>query len=628
MSRVLVVDDEALTRTLVADSVRACGHEAVVEPSGEDALATFRRGRFDLVLTDVTMPGMDGIDLGLALHRWAAGTPVVLFSARDEASVTADCERRGLRPTVFLQKPLTPAQIAGALAPLLPAAAAPQSARVAGLLADDGEVEWLDRAGGSAEDLSALRLLFVATRQKATGELRADSDAGTVTIGVRAGEVVAIDGIAGLFHTLQLPDAPGELIAGIAHAMSRGVPLDACLTAASQGLAQWLSDAYEAPQGDVSWTSNWAPNPGSIPIPGGVSRWYAHILAQRSLTRLEAKWQPRAQTAVERRIPGDTPETTWGLDAVALRVHRLAGEARTVRGLLDEASNGDEPRRVAALRALDLLHSFGLVTLGPERSGQASVTPPPTAPVVDPRVVELREAAQHLKGLKPTEVLGLSDTGAITEQDVAVAFRTTSLRFHPDTFFGAPPEVRSVAERCFSIVNEAHAALREPNALAALNKLREGAPTTAAAPGERDPAAARLAFRKGEAFWRGRDPRSADPHFQQAAALDPKTWPYVFYAIQSGYGAKRLSLTEAIAALDAIILLDPVREAELHAVAATLFRSNNNEAEAQARFKRALKLDPANRDALRDARLIASRGTQASTTPTLAERISGLFKRK
>jgi tetratricopeptide (TPR) repeat protein len=114
----------------------------------------------------------------------------------------------------------------------------------------------------------------------------------------------------------------------------------------------------------------------------------------------------------------------------------------------------------------------------------------------------------------------------------------------------------------------------------------------------------------------------------EAAALDPTTWPYVFYAIQSGYGSKRLTVAQAIAAVDALIILDPVREAELHVFAAILFRTNNNEPQALARFKRALKLDPANRDALRDERLIATRGGNTSGTPTLGERISGFFKRK
>lgn len=627
MSRVLVVEIEALSRAQVADSVRACGHEAVVAASGEDALAAFRRGFFDLVLTDVTMPGTDGIALGLALRRWAAATPVVLFSERDEASVLEDAETRGFLPTAFLPKPFDAIALSTVLTPLLPAIAGHPLPQSPGPLADDGAVDWLDRACGSAEDLSALRLLFVAMRQNATGQLMASTDTGTVTVGVKAGQVVAIDGIAGLFNALQLPDAPDDLTAGIHHALSRGVALDACLAAASQGLAQWLSDAYDTPQGDVSWTANWAPLPGSTPIPGNVSRWFASVLAQRSLTRLEAKWQPRAQTGVERRVPGDTPETTWGLDAVALRVHRIAGESRTVRALLDEASNGDEPRRIAALRALDLLHSLGLVTLGPDRARPADM-PKPAPPVIDPRVAELREASLHLKGLKPTEVLGIPDAGVVTEQDVAVAFRNTSLRFHPDTFFGAPPEVRSLAEHCFSIVNDAHAALREPSALAALNKLRAGAPAGAAVPGERDPAAARLAFRKGEPLWRVRDHRAADPHLMEAAALDPTTWPYVFYAIQSGYGSKRLSVAQAITALDALIILDPVREAEMHVVAAMLFRTSNNEPQALARFKRALKLDPANRDALRDERLIATRGGNTSGTPTIGERISGFFKRK
>ena len=119
MSRVLVVDDEALTRTLVADSVRACGHEAVVESSGEDALAAFRRGRFDLVLTDVTMPGMDGIEVCEAIRRTEGfqKTLICFLTARNEDySQIAGLEAGG---DDYVTKPIKPKVILSRISAIL-----------------------------------------------------------------------------------------------------------------------------------------------------------------------------------------------------------------------------------------------------------------------------------------------------------------------------------------------------------------------------------------------------------------------------------------------------------------------------------------------------------------------------
>lgn len=214
----------------------------------------------------------------------------------------------------------------------------------------------------------------------------------------------------------------------------------------------------------------------------------------------------------------------------------------------------------------------------------------------------------------------------MTEQDVVRAFREISRSYHPDTFFGAPPEVRSLAEDCFAVVNAAYDQLRAPGAIAQL-KAKQAAAASGTPPApEPDPAAARLAFKRGEVLWRAREYKAADPHYDLAAQLDAKTWPYVLMAAQSGYYAKRLSVVEAVKRLDSLLVTDRVREGEIQATAGNLLKLDGKLQEAADRYQRALARDPANRDALRENRLNAGRTPAA--TPSLSSQIQSLFRRK
>jgi CheY-like chemotaxis protein len=71
MPRVLIVDDEASMRMLVARAVAMDGHETVTAEDGAEALDILgsEQGAFDLLLTDIQMPVMDGIALALAAAR-------------------------------------------------------------------------------------------------------------------------------------------------------------------------------------------------------------------------------------------------------------------------------------------------------------------------------------------------------------------------------------------------------------------------------------------------------------------------------------------------------------------------------------------------------------------------------
>jgi two-component system chemotaxis sensor kinase CheA len=83
--RVLMVDDSAFFRSLMAPALRACGLEVVPAASGEDALARLAAGeRVDLVVTDIEMPGIDGYELARRIKadpRWAA-LPIIGLSGQ------------------------------------------------------------------------------------------------------------------------------------------------------------------------------------------------------------------------------------------------------------------------------------------------------------------------------------------------------------------------------------------------------------------------------------------------------------------------------------------------------------------------------------------------------------------
>ncbi len=76
LGRVLVVDDEPQIRRVLRSTLAARGYEVHDAPNGEDALTAMRQNRFDLVLLDVNMPGMGGLE---ACREIRAGSAVAII---------------------------------------------------------------------------------------------------------------------------------------------------------------------------------------------------------------------------------------------------------------------------------------------------------------------------------------------------------------------------------------------------------------------------------------------------------------------------------------------------------------------------------------------------------------------
>ena len=105
MSKLLLVDDNANTLASLARAFRLAGHEAVVCDQADRALELAKAQRFDVILSDVVMPGKDGLTLLAELKAAGVAAPVVMISG--QASIEMAVRATRLGAVDFLEKPLS-----------------------------------------------------------------------------------------------------------------------------------------------------------------------------------------------------------------------------------------------------------------------------------------------------------------------------------------------------------------------------------------------------------------------------------------------------------------------------------------------------------------------------------------
>ncbi len=102
--RVLVVDDEEGIRTFIAESLERDGHEIVEAEDGASALALARQEPFDVVITDLRMPKMDGMTLVRTLRTEQPSMEFVVLTAFGDVSTAVEAMKLGAYD--YLQKPV------------------------------------------------------------------------------------------------------------------------------------------------------------------------------------------------------------------------------------------------------------------------------------------------------------------------------------------------------------------------------------------------------------------------------------------------------------------------------------------------------------------------------------------
>jgi two-component system nitrogen regulation response regulator NtrX len=104
-ARLLIIDDDANTLASLARAFRLAGHEAVVCDSAVRALELIKSQSFDLIFSDVVMPGKDGLSFLEDYHAAGISAPVVMMSGQAHIEMAVRATRLGA--VDFLEKPLS-----------------------------------------------------------------------------------------------------------------------------------------------------------------------------------------------------------------------------------------------------------------------------------------------------------------------------------------------------------------------------------------------------------------------------------------------------------------------------------------------------------------------------------------
>jgi DNA-binding response OmpR family regulator len=100
--RILVIEDDRHVRTLLCDALETWGYAAHAAPNGREGLALFDSGAWDVVLTDLTMPELSGLDVVESVRDRDRAVAVIMFTGS-----TRDLDREGRRLGFrVLRKPL------------------------------------------------------------------------------------------------------------------------------------------------------------------------------------------------------------------------------------------------------------------------------------------------------------------------------------------------------------------------------------------------------------------------------------------------------------------------------------------------------------------------------------------
>lgn len=123
MARILIVDDSPTIRQQMRMCVEGAGHQVDDASDGASALRRAKSNRYDLVITDVSMPGMDGLDLVGRLRQTPAYEATPIFVVTTHTSAEERARGRVAGATAWIVKPFKPAALLGAVARVLARAA-------------------------------------------------------------------------------------------------------------------------------------------------------------------------------------------------------------------------------------------------------------------------------------------------------------------------------------------------------------------------------------------------------------------------------------------------------------------------------------------------------------------------
>jgi two-component system response regulator BaeR len=164
---ILVVDDEPQIAQIATDYLRRAGFEVEIAGDGVRALDSFRGRRPDLIVLDLGLPKMDGLDVARAIRR-ESDTPIVMLTAR----VEEDDRLRGFEIGAddYITKPFSPRElVARVRAVLRRRRSSEETFRAAGLVIDS--LKMRVTRDGEAIDLTPTEFQLLATLARHPGRV-------------------------------------------------------------------------------------------------------------------------------------------------------------------------------------------------------------------------------------------------------------------------------------------------------------------------------------------------------------------------------------------------------------------------------------------------------------------------
>jgi PAS domain S-box-containing protein len=196
--RVLVAEDNPVNQKVAAGLLERAGHRTVIVENGRQALAALASASFDLVLMDVQMPELDGLETTAAIRERERGTgrrvPIVAVTAHAMKGDAERCLAVGM--DAYIAKPLQPSELVATIARLTPGATL-------------DKVRLLERVGGDRRALAGIARIFLADAPRQLAEIRR----AVATADARALRAAAhtLKGAAANFAAAGVTDAALEL---------------------------------------------------------------------------------------------------------------------------------------------------------------------------------------------------------------------------------------------------------------------------------------------------------------------------------------------------------------------------------------------------------------------------------
>ncbi len=183
LRKVLVVDDDPAVRKSFDRVLSGKGYAVITAENGEEALRKLNEEKYDLVYSDIRMPGMSGLEVAEKVRARRPWTPVVIITGYGTDIAEERAKAAGV--SKFLHKPLSPAMIEDSARDVLAVPAAPVAAAV--VAAPEAPAAEVARAGSMLGNI----LLFFAAPFIGLAYIMAMPFYGLAMVALLAGRVAA-----------------------------------------------------------------------------------------------------------------------------------------------------------------------------------------------------------------------------------------------------------------------------------------------------------------------------------------------------------------------------------------------------------------------------------------------------